>query len=551
MPKTVILTVPDDAVIPEVLTEFTPEKVFLAINIGCKCIIDAEQSMLGLTQESIYNKAKEETAEQIKKLEMNLVIEREMSRKMDERTKNIYEVQIDNYKKQLDKLSSQLKVYELENKDFVNEAIKKEKEKYDYLLETKEKRIEKMQEINDQIKESLIKLTHKSTVHVGTAGENEFKMYAVETFMDFPGYKMFDKHTQSGAGDFHLWFDKFNILVDAKNYKTSVPIGQREKIRNDLEKNTHITFAWLVSLNTTIDKYEKSPIMYQWINTKQCVVYINDLSQYEEPRKILRIVWYTCRELYKLVENVSTEDFELTNLKEKQFKFMDKVKNIRKTIREINTTINTTRNLLQVVDDQLKETLDEETEKIVETNYSLFDDWWDLNIATSDENEKLISTDLWTKFKQDNKSLINNFEITTEKFRQYIKTKISISDIIMKNKNVNSAFEIKGIKWINKDINVESLKLDILIDEKQSEKKKIIKKIKIETHSLSEELEKKIIEEYVDKNKTILEISKYNEIETYKIISLLVRNKIISKRTDARGYEEYKETDDYKSKMNK
>ena len=102
MPKTVILTIPDNALLPEVLNEFTPEKVFLAINIGCKCIINAEQSMLGLTQEAIYNKAKEETVEQIKKLEMDLIIEREMTKKMDERTKNIYETQIESYKKQLE-----------------------------------------------------------------------------------------------------------------------------------------------------------------------------------------------------------------------------------------------------------------------------------------------------------------------------------------------------------------------------------------------------------------------------------------------------------------
>ena len=41
--------------------------------------------------------------------------------------------------------------------------------------------------------------------------------------------------------------------------------------------------------------------MYDWINTKQCIVYINNLSQNEDPRKLLRIVWYTCKELYKLV----------------------------------------------------------------------------------------------------------------------------------------------------------------------------------------------------------------------------------------------------------
>ena len=125
---------------------------------------------------------------------------------------------------------------------------------------------------------------------------------------------------------------------------------------------------------------------------------------------------------------------------------MTKVKNIRKTMREINTTLNSTKNLLQVVDDQLKEILEEETEQIVASNYSLFDSWWDLNIELTNQDVTLVSTDLWTKFKQDNKSLLNELDITTDKFKQYIKTRVSMSKIILKNKNINSAFEIKGAK---------------------------------------------------------------------------------------------------------
>jgi hypothetical protein len=36
----------------------------------------------------------------------------------------------------------------------------------------------------------------------------------------------------------------------------------------------------------------------------------------------------------------------------------------------------------------------------------------------------------------------------------------------------------------------------------------------------------------------------------WQIVSVLVNNKIINKRNDARGYEKYKETDEYKSKIN-
>jgi uncharacterized protein len=559
MYKSVTIQIPCDENLPEKMLEFKPEKVLLAINIGCKCIIDAEQSMLELTEEMIYNKVKQETAGEIKKLETTLLVEKEISKKMDERTANKYEeqlhkmdIQLDRYKKQIDVQACQLKTYELENKDAINEAIKNEKEKYELLIDAKEKRIDKLEEINDQIKESLIKLTHQSTASKAIAGENGFRIHADETFMDFKGYDLIDKHTQSGAGDFHMRFEEFDVLVDAKLYdcKTKVPITQREKIREDLIKNEHLTFAWLVSLNTTIDKFDKAPVMYDWINTKQCIVYINNLSQNEDPRKLLRIVWYTCKELYKLVEKGSDEDNELTNLKDKQIRFMTKVKNIRKTMREINTTLNTTRNLLQVVDDQLKEILEEETEQIVASNYSVFDSWWDLHIELTNEDVRLVSTDLWINFKQANKSLFNELEITTDKFKQYIKTKVSMSNIILKNKNANSAFEIKGIKWNLKVEKLEPEKLDILLvdTEVKPEKKKTNTKSKNTEVYFSEEIDKKILEDYYDTQNDIIKIAKNYKVEIYQVVSLLVKNKLISKRDEARGYDKYKETDEYKKK---
>ena len=555
--KTVTITIPNNANLPEKFFELSPEKVLLAIDIGCKCISDAEQSMLGLTEEIIYNKVKDETVGELKRLETDLLIEKEISRKMDERTSNKYEeqlhkmdLQIDRYKKQLDTQTCQLKTYELENKDAMNEAIKKEKEKYDLLIDAKEKRIDKLQEINDQIKEALIKLTYQSAAHKGSAGENGFRVYADETFMDFKGYDLIDKHAQGGSGDFHMRFEEFDLLVDAKKYEKSVPITQREKIRDDLIKNEHLTFAWLVSLNTAIDKFDKSPVMYEWINTKQCIVYINNLSQNEDPRKLLRIVWYTCKELYKLVEKGSDEDNELTNLKDKQIRFMTKVKNIRKTMREINTTLNTTRNLLQVVDDQLKEILEEETEQIVASNYSVFDSWWDLNVELTNEDVRIVSTDIWIKFKHDNKSLLNELEITIDKFKQYIKTKVSMSNIILKNKNAHSAFEIKGIKWISINIKLETEDMDILLvnTELKLEKKKVISKTKSVVVSFTEEIDKKILEDYNNTKNDITKIANINKVEIYQVVSLLVKYKIISKRNEARGYDKYKETDEYKNK---
>ena len=45
-----------------------------------------------------------------------------------------------------------------------------------------------------------------------------------------------------------------------------------------------------------------------------------------------------------------------------------------------------------------------------------------------------------------------------------------------------------------------------------------------------------------------MSISLNNNIKPFEVVSLLIRYKIISKRVDARGYDKYKATDEYKNK---
>ena len=423
----------------------------------------------------------------------------------------------------------------------------KVREKYDLLLEQKDKQLNKM---NENYEKMLIQ-SHKSTSHKGSEGEKTFCEYA-ETFIDFKGFELIDKHTQGGEGDFHLHFEEFDVLVDAKNYKKKVPNDQREKIKKDLQKNEHLHFGWLVSLNTSIDKYDKSPVMYEWINTKQCLVYINNLSGFEDPKKILRIVWFTCKELYNMTKEENFDEEELNELKNERFKFMDKIRNLRKNIREINTSINATKNLIQVMDDELRGILETETSEIVMSNISLFDDWWDSNIEIVSEEVTISSTELWTKFKQENKLEINEMNISGDKFKQYLRTKVPSTAILLRNKNSNSAFDVKGIKLkeINyKSNNVEE-KIEVELNEEVLKKKKVIKK-KIPELYFSQEVDDKILNEYYS-NKDIIEISEMNNnIKPWQVVSLLMRYKIIKKRDEALGYDKYKDTEEYKSKLEK
>ena len=125
-----------------------------------------------------------------------------------------------------------------------------------------------------------------------------------------------------------------------------------------------------------------------------------------------------------------------------------------------------------------------------------------------------------------------------------------MSNIILKNKNVNSAFEIKGIKWISINIKLETEDMDILLvnTELKLEKKKVISKPKSVVVSFTEEIDKKILEDYNNTKNDITKIANINKVEIYQVVSLLVKYKIISKRNEARGYDKYKETDEYKNK---
>ena len=542
--KIVNITIPDDKIID--ISGFSLEENYMMLKIGCECLLEGRKAVAGLTQKDIYNKIKEETRGEVQRLELDILVEREMKVKMEEQIKNMYENMLEKMRSQIETMSVQIKSYELQNKDLIKAEVDKARERYDLVLNEKDKQINRLSETY----EKLIIQSHKSTSHKGSDGEKTFSDYA-ETFIDFKGFEIIDKHTQGGQGDFHLHFEDFDVLVDAKNYKKKVPIDQREKIKNDLQKNEHLHFAWLVSLNTSIDKFDKSPIMYDWINTKQCIVYINNLSSFEDPKKILRIVWFTCKELYDMTKDVNFDEEELTKLKDDRFKMMDKIRVFRKNIREINTSMNSTRNLIQVMDDELKTMLDNETNEIVSSNFSLFDDWWNENVIVTNDDSVVVSTDLWFRFKQENKDIIKDFEITPDKFRQFVKSKVSMSCITIKNKNVNSAFDIKGmqLKVFNYKSNIiENEKIDIELNEEVLKKPKIIKKTP--EIVFSKELDSKLLNEYYS-NKDIMEISEKNNIKPWQVVSLLMKYNIIKKRDDARGYDKYKETEEYKQKLEK
>jgi hypothetical protein len=547
--KTVTITIPNNANLPEKFFELSPEKVLLTINVGYKCVLDAEQSMLGLTEEMIYNKVKDETKDELKRLEMDLLIEKEMAKKMDERTSNKYEAQIDRYKKQIDTLISQLKSYELENKDAINETIKKEKDKYDLLLKEKDRQNYLNRESFDKALSQLTKNNNKTAKKIGDDGEDIFQNFST-TFKDFKGYKIENKSKQGHKGDFHLFFDEFNVLVDAKNYAASVQKKEIDKIENDLRTNDNMKFAWLVSLNTDISEYNRFSIMNKWIMTdkgSKCIILVNNLLNNKDPQNTLRLIWSICNELNKLTKETKSDNTEIQMYKDRDILLENKIQKMQDRSAEIKRSINGTLFILKQMDNELIELLSVISNKIINKENEKNDkisSWWHENIEYTKDDVSLTSTEIWTRFKKTNKEYIAENNMSIELFKETI---INIVGNI-ENYKKSSVIEFQGCTFKKDIIEIQT---EIQTKKKEDIQLQTLKKV-IKIKSLfcfDETIDNKILEEYNDQTNNIMTISSKNNIEVYKVVSLLIRYKIIEKRDNARGYDIYKTTEEYTSKI--
>ena len=96
------------------------------------------------------------------------------------------------------------------------------------------------------------------------------------------------------------------------------------------------------------------------------------------------------------------------------------------------------------------------------------------------------------------------------------------------------------------------IEIEINIPTVVQPKKKVVNRVVKNSQNLviNEIVDKEIVEHYTATEDDIMKISKDKNVQVWQVVSVLVNNKIITKRQDARGYEIYKETEEYKSKLN-
>jgi hypothetical protein len=406
---------------------------------------------------------------------MDILVERETSKKMEEKIRNIYEGQMEQIKKQMEATYDKLKSYESQNMDIIKAEVDKAKEKYELLLEEKDKQNKLNREVFDKAEKLISKNTGKTSIAIGDDGEKIFENLA-ETFRDFSGYKIENKAKQGHKGDFHLFFEDFNVLIDSKNYSGSVQKKEVIKIESDLMINDNMKFAWMVSLNSSICDYNRFPITSKWITTDagvKCILFINNLLEHKEPTNILRQAWCICNEFNRMTKSIDKEDGELQEYREKELKQKKQICNLQERTNEIRRSINTSFNILKHMENDLIEMLSEVSTEVVNDKLVLNDKingWWDSNIVYLNDDSKLTSTEIWNKFKRENKEYIQDNKLTIEQFKEKITNIANSSNYIEKKKG--GTIEFIGYKWIEIESKpIDNLVIENIVIENKKEKK--------------------------------------------------------------------------------
>jgi hypothetical protein len=413
--KTIILTIPMNSDVSKDIFTLTPEETYMVLTVGLEAVL--QHKNITHVSVKIESDIEKEYKKKIQALESQLEsLQKTASVDLNKIVSSIKEkdVEIEKYKKLVDKV--------IQNTELVISA--------------------KQIEIPCPIKHSE-EMVKTVTNTISQPKEKKFRSLALQAFRDFPEFEIIDLHSFDGQGDFILKFRDFCILTDSKIYSNNVNCKAREKLKQELMTNEQCFFGWLVSMDTDIDRFDKSSFMFEWLSGNKCVTYINSLSNHEEPIELLRSIYFTCQTIYNITNVDATDITELHKLKENEQKIREiSQKMLQNTIERDEILAKMKENFARN-DDMIRQLLNKETNQIVDKRFARILDWWNFHIM-NDEGYTMRSSNIWTMFKRDNPDLIG--EIQPNEFKDMIYTFIS-ADRIVKPRNKFGALEIKNIRW--------------------------------------------------------------------------------------------------------
>ena len=484
--KLINIVVPISWTSPEIMNTLSAEENAFILKMGSDTIKEARNLVAGLSQKQIYNKIREESRDEIEKLELDLLVQKELQSKMDTVIRSFYEKQVEQMKRQIEELNEKVNNYEYKNKDFVRAEVEKEKEKYEMILNDKDKKLTRMTENYEKFLMNTIE--NKSSKKLGDEGEDNFMLLS-ETFKDFIGYKIEKKSHQAHKGDFHLFFENFNVLVDLKNYTGKVQKKELEKIEHDLSINDTMDYAWLISYESSVSDWNRFPIMCKWIVTDRglkCIIIVNNLNSNNNPTDVLRVVWNMTNEIHIIMSKTKEIDnTELEKLRERDYNLLQKIKMAHKRLSEMKRNVVSMSQITKDIENDIIDAVSMFTNEISKNAFDKslkIKEWWNDNIDYDGNSEnKLTSTEVWTIFKKENKLYVDENKMLIEDFKTYVKNFIDVNNYVEKSKK--GSVEFIGFKFKEllvctekeKVKNEEKLEVELHIENVVEKKKKVIK----------------------------------------------------------------------------
>lgn len=474
--RQVILFVPSNARLPTGYDEWSPEDTELILSVGNVALKHAKlghdnrqlskdfeteleqkyESALKLYKDRA-EKAEKEANFQSERLRLAEEYEESQIQRRLKQSKDVFDNLLESYRKQHEDMQKRISTLEYDARDSTrnlqhsidNRAltmVSRELESMQRMLREKDKQIDMHKELFERSITKVDALTQKRDVaSIGKIGEGQFKGLAATVFRDFEGFQLKEVCAIGGLGDFHLHFKDMTILVDSKLYTNKVNSTSRDKIRRDLLNNEHINFAWLVSMDTNIDRFDKAPFMFEWVNQQKCICYINCLMEQAEPGELLRSVWYCCKALFQMMTTEASEKGELSVLKDREIKVREILEKLVKSGKERDTLIVQLRNNFDKADEYIRDMLNTETDIIVNQYYRVVVEWWNRNLEDSPGvTIPIKSTLLWTQFKRDQGDKLGEIDVST--FKNILCGFLG-DDKVIKPKIKGGALELKGVKW--------------------------------------------------------------------------------------------------------
>jgi hypothetical protein len=445
--KTITLKLPETYVVPVALFELGPDEVGAVITIGVESVLAGQQNALLLSETTVETRIRETYESRIQQL-MGQNAEQERQRKCDQESflsqqtqfKEVFYKDNERLREVIAERDVRIKTMELAKRDEIGREIAEMRERTTAIIGEKERSLESYRQTFERGLSSL-RLT---TSAKGDVGERMFSQFAEQAFTDFDGFAIENKSCIGGQGDYHLFFKDFNVLADAKLYTNKVGAQQRTKIIGDLKRNPHIRFAWLVSMNTKIDRWDRGPVMFEPIEGNRYICHINELVEQSNPAAFLKSVWFVCSIINEYLVKEDAGEADELRYKDIHLRSLEKFRAMRKTVAELKQVITTLGSIKERLDSSIADLLRDEVPTLMEAQNQMLMTWLQTNIeyVGGDDSAQIKSTDMWYKFRRDNSATIGDF--TPEKFRDGLCVCLPEEQLI----RGKGSIVVKRVRWI-------------------------------------------------------------------------------------------------------